>query len=86
MAHVFIQHQVDDYDTWRPHFDADKAAREAAGARDVAVLRDAADPHSVWIVIEADQSIIEPMMGDAERGKAMQEAGVVSTPQVWVAP
>lgn len=86
MAHVFIQHQVDDYDTWRPHFDADKAAREAAGARDVAVLRDAADPHSVWIVIEADQSIIEPMMGDPERGKAMQEAGVVSTPQVWVAP
>ncbi len=86
MAHVFIQHQVDDYDTWRPHFDNDKAAREAAGARDVAVLRDADDPNSVWIVIEADQSIVEPMMGDPERGEAMQAAGVVSTPQVWVAP
>lgn len=85
MAHVFIQHQVDDYDTWRPHFDADKAGREAAGARDVAVLRDADDPNSVWMVIETDPSIIEPMMNDPERGAAMQAAGVVSQPQVWVA-
>lgn len=85
MAHIFMQHQVDDYDTWRPHFDADKAGREAAGAQDVAVLRDADDPNSVWIVIEADPAIVEPMMGDPERAAAMQAAGVVSEPQVWVA-
>lgn len=33
MAHIFMQHQVEDYATWRPHSDADQAARAAAGMR-----------------------------------------------------
>jgi hypothetical protein len=86
MAHIIIQHQVDDYASWRPHFDADKGAREAAGARDVAVLQDADDPNSVWMVMEADPSVVEPMMSDPERAAEMQAAGVISQPQVWVAP
>jgi hypothetical protein len=86
MAHIFMHHQVEDDDTWRPHFDADQAARAAAGARDVAVLRDADDPNSVWLVIEADPSILEPMMNDPARGEAMRAAGVASAPRMWVAP
>jgi len=83
MAHVFMQHQVADYDAWRPVFDADKGGREAAGVTDVAVLRDVADPNSVWMVFEADPALIEPMMSDPERGQKMQEAGVLGPPQVW---
>ncbi len=84
MAHIFIQHEVADYDAWRPVFDADKPNREAAGATDVAVLRDADNPNSIWMVVEADPSIVEPMMSDPERGAQMQAAGVLGPPQVWV--
>ncbi len=84
MAHIFIQHDVADYDAWRPTFDADKPNRAAAGATDVAVLRDADNPNSVWMVMEADPAIVEPMMSDPERGAKMQAAGVLGPPQVWV--
>ena len=84
MAHIFIQHDVADYDAWRPVFDADKANREAAGVTDVAVLRDADNPNSVWMVAEADASVVEPMMNDPERGAQMQAAGVLGPPRVWV--
>ena len=68
----------------RPVFDADEPGREAAGAKVVAVLRDAGNPNSIWMVVEADPSIVEPMMSDPERGAQMQAAGVISQPRVWV--
>jgi hypothetical protein len=85
MARVFINHPVADYDTWRPHFDADKPRRAAAGVADVAVLRDADDPSSVWIVAEADAAAVEALLSDPELAKLMQEAGVTGPPQHWVA-
>ena len=84
LAHIFIQHEIAAYDAWRPIFDADKPGREAAGAKDVAVLRDADNPNSIWMVMEADPSIVEPMMSDPDRAEKMQAAGVTSPPQVWV--
>lgn len=50
----------------------------------MAVLRDADNPNSIWMVIEADPSIVEPMMSDPDRGAKMQAAGVLGPPQVWV--
>ena len=67
-----------------PQIQTDKPGREAAGARDVAVLRDADNPNSIWMVMEADPSIVEPMMSDPDRAEKMQAAGVTSPPQVWV--
>jgi hypothetical protein len=84
MAQIFIQHEVADYDAWRPIFDSDKPGREAAGVSEVAVLRDVDNPNSVWMVFEGDPSIVEPMMSDPERGAKMQAAGVLGPPQVWV--
>ncbi len=31
MAHIFMQHQVADYDAWRPIFDGDASNLAAAG-------------------------------------------------------
>jgi hypothetical protein len=86
MAHIFMQHQIADYDTWRPVFDGDAGGRAAGGVKDVAVLRGADDANSVWMVFEADPALIEPMMADPDRGAQMQAAGVLSEPRVWVAP
>lgn len=85
MARIIIQHQVADFDAWRPTYDADEPGRKASGVTDVAVLRDADDPNSVWLVFEADPALVEPMMADPERAAKMQEAGVTSPPAVYVA-
>lgn len=84
MARVFIQHPVADYEAWRPHFDADKPRRAAAGVTDVAVLRDVDNPNSVWIVQEADAALAESMLKDPELAKKLEAAGVIGTPEVWV--
>jgi hypothetical protein len=49
------------------------------------VLRDADNPDSIWMVMEADPALVEPMMSDPDRGAQMQAAGVISAPQVFVA-
>ena len=49
----------------------------------MAVLRDTDNPNSIWMVAEADPSIVEPMMSDPERGAQMQAAGVLGPPRVW---
>ena len=85
MAHIIIQHSVADFDAWLPIYEADQPGRAAAGVTDVAVLRDANDPNSVWIVHEGDPAMVEPMMSDPERAAKMQEAGVTSPPTVYVA-
>jgi hypothetical protein len=86
MARAFINHPVSDYDKWRPYYDADKARRAAAGITDIAVLRDADDPNSVWIVGEASADKVDALLSDPELAKVMQEAGVTAPPQYWVTP
>ena len=80
-----MQHPVADYDAWRPVFDGDAARREAAGLSGVRVLRDADDPHSVWLVADGDPASLEAMPQDPELGKAMQEAGVTGPPEIFAA-
>ena len=84
MARVFLNHPVADYGKWRPYFDRDAPRRASAGLVDIAVLRDADDPNSVWIVGEGDPAKVEEMLHDAELGKVMQEAGVTAPPQLYV--
>lgn len=54
MAEIFLNHPIDNYDTWRPTFDADAPRRSAAGMTNVSVLRDVDDPNSIWLVGDGD--------------------------------
>jgi hypothetical protein len=85
MARIIIQHQVADFDAWRPVYEADQPGRKAAGVTDIAILQDADDPNSVWIVHDGDPALVGPMMSDPERAAKMREAGVTSPPTVYVA-
>ena len=65
--------------------EADRPGRQAAGVTDVAVLRDADDPNSVWLIHEGDPALVGPIMSDPERAAKMQQAGLTSPPTVYVA-
>ncbi len=85
MATIFLQHRVADYDTWRPHFDADTERREAAGMSELGVYRKAGDENLVLVVWDVDSvEGFNAMLGSEELKAKMQEAGVVGEPEVWI--
>jgi hypothetical protein len=55
------------------------------GITDVAVLRDADDLNSIWIVGDAEADNVEALLSDPDLAKVMQEAGVTAPPKFWVA-
>ena len=91
MTHLFMRHRVADYSTWRAIFDSDAARRLEAGVHDVGVFRDAEDPENVLVVqrIDADraavQAMLDAMMSDPMLAESFQAAGVLETPDIWMA-
>jgi hypothetical protein len=85
MATIFFQHQVNDYDAWRPYYDSDTERREAAGLSEIGVFRKAGDKNLVLVVWGADSLDGFKAMLSSEGLKAkMQEAGVVGEPAVCI--
>jgi len=52
VAIVVLNFEVDDYDTWKPMFDADPAGRRDSGARGHVVSRAVDNPNEVFIRVE----------------------------------
>ncbi len=85
MPTIFIQHRLADYDTWRPFYDGDIERRNAAGLKEIGVFRKAGDENLVLVVFGAESIEGFKAMLTSEGLKAkMQEAGVVSEPEVWI--
>lgn len=86
MATVFIRHPVADFDTWRPHYDADAHRRDEAGLTEIGVFQDASDPNSVLLLWSTDNvDGVEAMLADEGLKQKMQDAGVLAPPEVWIA-
>jgi hypothetical protein len=84
MAKLFLHHPVADFDAWRVVYDGDAPRRDAAGMTDVRVLRDADDPHSVWLVADGDASAMDEMLRDPALAETMRTAGVTGPPELFV--
>ena len=85
MATVIVNHRVSNYASWKAIYDADQARRDAMGLTQLAVGEKADDPGMVYMVwTVADPSALGAMMGDPELQKTMQEAGVISAPEVTI--
>lgn len=54
MTVLRMEHQVQDYLTWKQAFDSDPVGRESAGVRRYRILRAADDPNYVMIDLEFD--------------------------------
>ena len=83
MATVILSHRVKDFEAWKPAYEADKARRDAAGLTEIAVGRKSGDPELVYMIWDAaDPSALQQMVSDPALQKVMQEAGVISTPEL----
>jgi hypothetical protein len=78
---VGISHEVMDFETWKPLFDADEERRAQAGLELRALATDADNANLVHIYFATDN--LEPvkgMMDDPDLKAKMEEGGVVSEP------
>ena len=85
MVTVMLQHEVKDFAEWKKIFDADETNRAQAGVKLVGVYSSVKNPNDVTMVFEIpDAGIMDAMMSDPERQKAMETGGVISKPSVSV--
>ncbi len=85
MPTIFLQHRVADYEAWRPVYDEDVERRSAAGLSEIGVFRKTGDENLVLLVWGAENvESFQAMLNSEDLKHTMQEAGVVSEPEIWI--
>jgi heme-degrading monooxygenase HmoA len=84
MAFMVIHHSVEDYERWKPEFDAHGSSRKKYGSRGGTVLRSDEDPNEITVVFEWDSlDNARAFAASDELREAMQHAGVKGRPSVY---
>jgi len=85
MATVILSHRVNDFNTWKPFYEADKPRRDATGINEIAVGQKSGDPGLVYMIWDVkDPAALQKMVSDPELAKVMKEAGVISAPELVI--
>ena len=84
MAQITVAHRVKDFDTWKVIYDEDKPRRDQLGLTERAIYRDANDGNSILLSWEGNPDVIQDMFSDPELKAKMEEAGVISAPEIIV--
>ena len=78
-----IIHECTDFSRWKSGYDADAANRKSAGLTDLMQVRQSTNPKVIALVFGvADLAKAKAMVASPALRQAMQNAGVVGTPQV----
>lgn len=83
MAVLLIRHAVEDYDEWKPVFDAHAETRREYGSKGYRLFHVADDPDEVVALFEwesADRA--RAFVEETDLGELMAEAGVVGDPEI----
>ena len=84
MAIIIVNHDVKNFASWRPHYDADSDRRINAGLKELAVGTDSENPNKVFMIWEGDPAPLDNMLKDPGLKEKMEEAGVISAPEVTI--
>lgn len=83
MPYLLVRHKVRDFQTWKSAYDAHLPAREAAGLRELYLLRNIEDATEVVLWFEAeDLRKAQAFAQSADLRQAMTRAGVVDPPDL----
>ena len=84
MPYMLVRHKVEDYEKWKPVFDAHQATRRESGGKGGFLFRNADDPNETLILLEW------PDLEDARRfgrsedlRETMRRAGVAEQPDIY---
>ena len=85
MATLFARHDVTDFDSWKEHYDAFDAERQAMGVTGDGVYRTDGDPNNVTIYHHFENVEAAKAFATSDRlREVMQAAGVEGEPDVWI--
>ena len=80
---LIVTHKVKDFASWKTAFDADETNRIHAGLRVKGLYQSIEDANEVTLISEADDiEKVKAMFSSPDFQKVMQDAGVVSEPQI----
>lgn len=85
MVTVIMQHEVKDFAQWKTGFDADEPNRAKVGIKLSGLYTSVKNPNDVTMIFEAPGlDVLEAFTGDPRLQEAMENAGVISVPNVSV--
>jgi len=84
MTYMMVRHKVEDFRVWKDVYDRHLPAREAAGLREVHLLRNLDDPHEIVILFEAsDVEKARAFSASEDLKVTMKKAGVIDQPDIY---
>lgn len=85
MTHMIFRHGVEDFDRWYAVLKEDAGAQEASGMCLKFVMRDAEDPHTVYLWFEVDDPAAALAFTQTpEAAETGERAGSRGEMQTWV--
>jgi hypothetical protein len=86
MVTLFVRHTVSEYKTWRKIYDDFAPIQKAKGVEAQAVYQAADNPNDITVTHSfATREAAQAFVKSEELKKAMQNAGVVGAPTIWIA-
>ena len=84
MPILLIRHHVKDFAVWQRVFGEEASIRRANGARRERLLRTAAAPNELWLLLEWDDLFrAELYVQSDDLRDALERAGVTDHPDYW---
>ena len=85
MTTLFVRHTVSDYKAWRKIYDAFGPTQKAKGVKAEHVYQAADNPNDVTVTHDfASVADAQAFIKSEDLKKAMQGAGVVGAPTMWI--
>lgn len=85
MAVVILTHKVENYQKWKPIYDKDVERRKKAGLKEIICGQKSGEPNNVYMIFESsDPNKAKEMLNDTELKGLMDDAGVISKPEIIV--
>ena len=83
MTTMIITHAVEDYDSWKPHFDGHDETRVEYGQLGYRLFRSMADANEVTVVLDWEsQERAQSFIEESDLETVMAEGGVLGEPEV----
>ena len=81
--HTHLSHEVEDFATWKQHFDAGADLRDKHGIKIHGVYQAHDNPNMVTVHGElASPDALQNFMADPQSGETMKSAGVIGRPDM----
>ncbi|MDB4738024.1 hypothetical protein OAF75_04225 [Verrucomicrobiales bacterium] len=83
MPHILIQHEVEDFATWKEAYDSRTDVHDAAGFKELQILQGLDNPNNIVILFfNPNIERAREYLNSDDLKQAMEGAGVIGAPQI----